>query len=153
MDESAGLDTNAALGDDEQTRRRHLIRDLFPTTPYMSSIGVVVERFEPDDVVLRIPFRPDLTNDGTAYHGGVIASLLDSTGGLAAWSNHDFRRGTAAATLSMSVQYVGVATAGSDLWCAGSVSRRARELIFATMRAFDAADRTVADGHLVYRIT
>ena len=46
------------------------------------------ERYEPDDVTLRLPFRDDLTNDGTYFHGGVIASVMDIAGAGAAWSNH-----------------------------------------------------------------
>jgi len=137
---------------EEQSQRRQAIRELFPRTPHMSSLAVEVQSYEPDEVVMRLPFREDLTNDGTAYHGGVIATLMDSAGGLAAWSNHDFDRGARAATISISIQYLGVATAGSDLWCDATALRRGRELIFCEMRVRDSAGRIVADGHLTYRI-
>jgi len=140
------------LSEAEQRQHRQAIRELFPRTPHMSSLGVVVERYEPDDVVMRLPFREDLTNDGSAYHGGVIATLMDSAGGLAAWSNHDFDKGARAATISISIQYLGVSTPGSDLWCAATALRRGRELIFCEMRVRDSAGRIVADGHLTYRI-
>jgi len=140
------------LTEAEQNERRLAIRDMFPRTPHMASLGIVIERYEPDFVVMRLPFREDLTNDGTSYHGGVIATLMDSAGGLAAWSHHDFDKGTRAATVSLSVQYIGGATAGSDLWCDASTLRRGRELIFCEMRVRDSAGRVVADGHLTYRI-
>lgn len=136
----------------EQQAARLAIKDLFPTTPAMSMLGMVVESFEPDRVVMRLPHRRDLTNDGTAYHGGIIATLMDSAGGLAAWSNHDFSKGSRAATVSISIQYVGAATAGSDLWCEGRALRRGRELIFCEMRVTDSADRLLAHGQLTYRI-
>ena len=103
------------LTDDEQQRRRNAVRDLFPTTPFMSLLGLEVDRFEADSVTLRIPANPQLTNDGSQFHGGVIASLMDSAGGLAAWSNHDFDKGARAATVSIDVQYLSGAAPGADL--------------------------------------
>ncbi|HVT20630.1 MAG TPA: PaaI family thioesterase, partial [Mycobacteriales bacterium] len=55
-----------------------------PATPFLKGLGVVFDRYDPDDVVLRLPFREDLTNDGTYYHGGVVASVIDTAGAAAA---------------------------------------------------------------------
>jgi len=38
-------------------------------------------------VTIRPPFPEDLTNDGPYFHGGVIASVMDTAGAVAAWSN------------------------------------------------------------------
>ena len=59
-------------------------------TPFIGGLGVVFDRYDPDDVILRLPFRDDLTNDGVYFHGGVIASVLDTAGAAAAWSSHHF---------------------------------------------------------------
>ena len=140
-----------ALSDEEQQRRRHAIRDLMPTTPFIASLGVRFDRYEPDDVVLRVPFREELTNDGAAFHGGVIASAVDTAGAAVAWSNHDFDRGTRASTVAMSVQYVGAAKR-SDLLCSARTVRRARELIFTEITATDEAGRAIAHAVQTYRI-
>ncbi|MGH3579180.1 MAG: PaaI family thioesterase, partial [Mycobacterium sp.] len=87
-----------------------------PTTPFLAGLGVVFERYQPDDVLIRLPFRAELTNDGSRYHGGVVASVIDTAGAAAAWSNHDFTKGARASTISMSVQYVGACNE-SDLFC------------------------------------
>jgi uncharacterized protein (TIGR00369 family) len=139
------------LSDEEQVRRRQAIRELMPTTPFLSALGVVFDRYEPDDVVLRLPFRADLTNDGTYYHGGVIASVIDTAGAAAAWSNHDFDKGARASTISMTVQYVGAAKR-SDLLCTARTVRRGRELIFTEITATDAAGAVVAHAVQTYRI-
>jgi uncharacterized protein (TIGR00369 family) len=141
----------APLSDEEQQRRRHAVRDLFPTTPFMGFLGVVFDRYEPDDVVLRLPFRADLTNDGLVYHGGVIASMLDSAGAAAAWSNHDFDKGARASTVSMTVQYLGAAKQ-SDLVCHGRAVKRGRELIFTEITASDGEGNMVAHALQTYRI-
>lgn len=139
------------LTPEQQERRRMAIRDLMPSTPFIAGLGIVFDRYEPDDVVLRLPFREDLTNDGTVFHGGVIASALDTAGAAAAWSNHDFDRGARASTVSMSVQYVGAAKR-SDLICTARTVRRARELIFTTITAADTDGAVVAHAVQTYRI-
>lgn len=142
---------DTGLSEDEQQRRRHAVAELFPTTPFMNLLGIVFERYDPDDVVLRLPFAEQLTNDGVVYHGGVVASMLDSAGAAAAWSNHDFTRGSRASTVSMSVQYVGAAKR-SDLLCHARTVKRGRELIFTEITATDADDRPVAHAVQTYRI-
>jgi acyl-coenzyme A thioesterase PaaI-like protein len=41
----------------------------FAKTPFLSWLGLVVEHYEPDDVATRPPFRVELSNDGSTYHG------------------------------------------------------------------------------------
>jgi uncharacterized protein (TIGR00369 family) len=139
------------LTDDEQQSRRASIAELFPTTPFISLLGMQVERYEPDAVTMRLPFKAELTNDGRVFHGGVIASALDTTGALAAWSNHDFDRGVRASTVSMTVQYVGAARR-SDLVVHARTRKRGKELIFTEIEATDADGSLVAHAVQTYRI-
>ena len=53
-----------ALSDEEQQARRDAVLAHMPTTPYLAGRGVVLDRYEADDVTVRLPFREDLTNDG-----------------------------------------------------------------------------------------
>lgn len=145
------MEHESPLSEEEQVRRRRAVADLMPTTPFISGLGVVIERYDPDDVTLRLPFRPDLTNDGTHYHGGVIASVIDTAGAAAAWSNHDFDKGARASTVSMTVQYVGAAKQ-SDLLCHARAVKRGRELIFTEITATDAGGAVVAHAVQTYRI-
>lgn len=139
------------MTDEEQSRRLAALAQAMLKTPFLAGLGVVFERFEPDDVVLRLPFRADLTNDGTYYHGGVVASVLDTAGAGAAWSGHDLSQGMRASTISMSVQYVGAAKQ-SDLVSSARTVRRVKELIFTDIIATDADGRTVAHAVQTYRI-
>jgi uncharacterized protein (TIGR00369 family) len=140
-----------SLSEEEQLTRRLAIRDLMPETPFLKGLGVVFDRYEPDDVVMRLPFRADLTNDGTYYHGGVVASVIDTAGAAAAWSNHDFDKGARASTISMSLQYVG-ACKQSDLLCHARTVRRGKELTFTEITATDAEGNVVAHAVQTYRI-
>ena len=140
-----------ALTEEEQVRRRQGVAMMMPKTPFLGSLGIVFDRYEPDDVVIRLPFRADLTNDGTYYHGGVVAAAIDTAGAAAAWSNHDFDKGARASTVAMSVQYVGAAKR-SDLLCHARAVRRGKELTFTEITATDADGNTVAHGIQTYRI-
>lgn len=143
--------TDVDLTEDEQQRRRQAVADLMPQTPFIGWLGLRFDEFTPDRVVARVPFRPELTNDGTYYHGGVIASAVDTAGAAAAWSNHDFAKGVRASTVSMSLQYVG-ACKKSDLVCTATTVRRGRELIFTEITATDAGGAVVAHAVQTYRI-
>ncbi len=140
-----------ALTEEEQRTRRQAVPAIMPKTPYLQGLGIVFERYEPDDVTIRLPFRADLTNDGTFYHGGVVAALLDTAGAAAAWSNHDFDKGARASTISLSIQYVG-ACKQSDLLCHARTVRRGKELTFTEIAATDADGVPVAHAIQTYRI-
>jgi len=139
------------LTDEQQQQRRLAVRDLMPTTPFLAGLGIVFERYEPDDVTIRLPFRDDLTNDGTYFHGGVIASVMDTAGAAAAWSNHDFDKGMRASTVAMSIQYTGAAKQ-CDLLCHARTIRRRTELTFTEITATDTEGNVVAHAVQTYRI-
>ncbi len=140
-----------ALTHEEQRAFRQAVPAAMLATPYMSVLGLVFESYETDEVTIRLPFRADLTNDGVSYHGGVIATVMDTTGAAAAWSDHDFSKGTRASTVALSVQYVAAAHT-SDLVCRARTVRRGRELTFTEIIASDADGRVVAHGMQTYRI-
>ncbi len=140
-----------ALTDEQQHERRQAVRDLMPTTPFLAGLGIVFERYQPDAVTIRLPFRADLPNDGTYFHGGVIASVMDTAGAAAAWSNHDFDTGMRASTIAISIQYTGAAKR-CDLLCHARTVRRRKELTFTEITATDTDGTAVAHAVQTYRI-
>lgn len=148
---TSGSGSGQGLSDEQQQAMRGAVPDTMLATPYLAWLGLRFERYEPDEVVMRLPFRAELTNDGTYYHGGVVAAAMDTAGAAAAWSNHDFNKGVRASTVGMSLQYVGAAKR-SDLVCHGRVVRRGRELTFTEITATDADGAVVAHGVQTYRI-
>lgn len=139
------------LTEEQQEQRRQAIPEIMPAAPFMSWLGIIFEKYEHDDVTLRLPFRNDLTNDGVYYHGGVIASIMDTAGAAAAWSFHDFTKGARASTVSMTIQYVG-ACKQSDLLCHAKTVKRGKELTFTEITATDADGKVVAHAIQTYRI-
>jgi len=140
-----------ALDEKEQGLRREMMRSFMVKTPYIASLGVVVEEWGIDGVRFRLPFAERLSNDGVVYHGGAVASLMDTTGAAAVWAGHDFDKGARAATVSMTVNYLGSARQ-SDLVADARCVKRGKELAFSEIHVTDADGRPVATGTLVYRI-
>lgn len=140
-----------ALTDEEQRARREAAREVIFQTPYISHLGIVAEEWSEDGVRLRLPFDPAHSNDGKALHGGAIASLVDTAGAAAVWAGHDFDKGWKAATVSLTVNYLGAALQ-TDLVAEARCVKRGTELHFAEISVRDTAGKPVAQGLLTYRI-
>jgi acyl-coenzyme A thioesterase PaaI-like protein len=81
----------------------------------------------------------------------VIASVMDTAGAAAAWSNHDFDQGMGASTVAVSIKYTGAAKR-CDLLCHARTTRRRKQLTFTEITATDADGNVVAHGVQTYRI-
>lgn len=140
-----------SLTAEEQEVRRAFLRERMCDTPFIGGLGARIEEWSPERARIRIPFDAALTNDGQAYHGGVVASLMDTVGAAAVWAGHDFDKGARAATVSLTVNYTGAARS-SDLVGTAECVKRGKDLAFSEIRVTDDDGRTVATGTLVYRI-
>ena len=80
-----------------------------PQTPFMAGLGIVFERYDPDEVTVRLLFREDLTNDGTYFHGGVIARSSTAPALPRPGRTTTSTRGHGPRRWPWSIQYVGAA--------------------------------------------
>lgn len=55
--------------------------------PFAATLGIVVLRYDPEEVRLRLAWAPELCTAGGAMHGGAIMALADSAGGACAYLN------------------------------------------------------------------
>ena len=55
--------------------------------PLGATLGIVAHAMAPDEVVLSMPWRPDLCTSGGVLHGGAVMALADSAGGACAFAN------------------------------------------------------------------
>ena len=60
------------------------IRDTFARQTFMAAIGVKIAALSPGMCELELPFRADLCQQHAYVHGGVIAAIADTSGGIAA---------------------------------------------------------------------
>jgi len=69
-------------------RPEDVLRIMAEHVPFNRYLGIEGESAGVGRAVLRLPVRPDHVGDPRrpALHGGVLSSLIDTAGGVAAWS-------------------------------------------------------------------
>jgi len=123
----------------------------YPNVPFQKLLGIEIISVSTDRVTIKLPFRTELVGGGSALHGGVMSSLLDLTGAMAAWSGHDPSRGMKASTVSLTVNFLSAAIE-KDIFATGTVRRRGKELIFCDVNITDNDGKDIASGSMIYRI-
>lgn len=139
------------LTEEEQRKRREGIKNFITQSPYIKDLDMRVDEWSEERVVLRVPFEHRLSNDGRAFHGGVVSALADTAGACAVWAGHDFDKGMKAGTVSMSLNYLGAAYQ-TDLIAEARCVRRGKELAFSEIAVRDPEGKPVASAIHTYRI-
>ena len=114
-------------------------------------LGLQIESASNGSAVARMPFRPALLNDGgpgAPIHGGAIASLADFAACAAVWS---IEATTRSATISMTVNYTGMAVK-SDLVAHAALRRHGKRVASLTVEIRDSSDALIADALVTYKI-
>lgn len=115
-------------------------------------LGMKVEELAPGYARLRIPFTDDLIGDPfrPALHGGVVSTLLDTAGGIAAFTS--VRPGDRLATVDLRVDYLRPAGL-QDLIAEAKVLRIGNRVAVCDIVAFqDDPNRHIATGKGVYNV-
>jgi uncharacterized protein (TIGR00369 family) len=74
------------MSEPQNPRFEQAVRDSFAAQPLMATLGARLERVVAGEVEIRVPFRPELTQQHGFLHAGVVTSALDSACGYAALS-------------------------------------------------------------------
>ena len=131
--------------------RREIIQAFVPNSPLVGHLGIELSEIELDRAVLRMPFRPELATMDDIVHGGAIASLIDTAGMAATWSDDSEPESLAGSTVTLNVNYVSAAR-GQDLTATASVVKRGRNMVFSEVRVTEPDGRVVATGSVVQRL-
>lgn len=139
---------------DEATQQRNLGRmaKVIEMTPFMKHLGM--EFLDGGDGVARIKLRYQDENStvGKALHGGAIASLIDTTGAMAAWTTAEIATPKYfGSTVGVTVNYLSGAI-GEDIVAEGRVLKRGKEIIYTDVRVTNGEGKLLAQGNVVYRI-
>jgi uncharacterized protein (TIGR00369 family) len=119
-------------------------------SPYARLLGLEMIRAAPDEVVIRMPFRPDLLADDEEaaryVHGGALASLIDIAGTFAiiAAVGHDV------VTVDLRVDYLRPVRSG-DLAGTARPVRIGRSLAVADVEVAGADGTLVAVGRGLFK--
>ena len=121
-------------------------------TPYMVHLGM--EFIEAGDgyAKLRLRYQKENSTAAEALHGGAIASLIDTTGAMAAWTTAEILTPKYfGSTVGITVNYLS-AVIGEDCWAEGRVLKRGKEVIYNDVRVTNEAGKLLAQGTVIYRI-
>jgi len=119
--------------------------------PFSALLGLRVESRTSGSAVVRMPFATAVLNDGgpeAPIHGGAIASLADVAACAAVWS---IDATTRSATISMTVNYTGMASQ-SALVARATVRRHGKRLASVNVEIRDDAGALIADALVTYKI-
>ena len=121
-------------------------------TPYMAHLGMEFVEAEEGYAKLRLRFQKENTTAADALHGGAIASLIDTTGAMAAWTTAEILSPKYfGSTVGITANYLS-AVIGEDCYAEGRVLKRGREIIYNDVRVTNEAGKRLAQGTVVYRI-
>lgn len=121
-------------------------------TPFMKHLGMEFVEGREGYAKLRLHFRKENTTAGDALHGGAIASLIDTTGAMAAWTTAEILSPRYfGSTVGINVNYLS-GVIGEDAIAEGQVLKRGKEIIYSDVRVTNAAGKLLAQGTVVYRI-
>ena len=124
---------------------RALIESILAGSEAIVALGVTFESVDGDTVILRMEMRPHLTRDGTIYHGGPVASLIDIAGDMAV----AVRAGGGVPTISLRVDYLRPCT-GPWLRATAVLRRFGRTISVADVDVHDDRGRLCAVGRGTY---
>lgn len=133
---------------DEQTTKR-LIRLAEEEIPIHKYFGLKVETIEQEFIRVKVPFRKEFVGDirTNRWHGGIIATILDSVGGAIGIANFNSPEDKLS-TIDLRVDYLRFAD-GNDLVFEGKLVRMGNRIMVTKMKALQ-ENVLVAEGKGVY---
>lgn len=135
----------------QQLTRAEIIRQFFPTSPYVKYLGMRIVEMGADVATVELPFREELVTAGSVVHGGAVASLIDVAGMVAAWASDETPSNQRGSTVNLNVSYLAPAEK-SDLRATARVLRRGRSLVYLDIEVANKAGSVVAKGLATYKL-
>lgn len=121
--------------------------------PFNRYVGLEILKLEKGTATVKLPFRPELVGDPfrPALHGGAIATLLDTTGGAAVWT--ELTPTDRVSTVDIRVDYLRPGRL-EELHAEGCVRRVGNRMGVVAIRAYHPShpDETIAEAMAVYNI-
>ena len=128
-----------------------LLKIMEQQVPFNRLLGIKGESAEPGRAVLVLPVRPDFVGDfrRPALHGGVLSTVIDTAGGMAAWSA--LAPGETVSTVDLRVDYLEPAGLAGPLRAEAVLVRKGNRVCHVRIRLTQ-DEKLVAEGTGVYNI-
>ena len=116
------------------------LRKRLASSPALQWLRPTLEELDLDACVLKLAYRPELTNGSGAVHGGVLATLADTAVAFALSTNFDGKMGFA--TSDMTIHFL--RRAKSDVFARAHILKKGRRVNVGEVDVVDADQRPVA---------
>ena len=128
-----------------------VLRVMEEIVPFNRLLGLRGESVSEGRCVLRLPVRAELVGDPRrpAIHGGVISSLIDTAGGVAAWSA--LGEDETVSTVDLSVDFLEAAGLDGDLRASAELLRKGNRVCHVRVSVTQ-GEVLVAEGRGVYNV-
>lgn len=121
-------------------------RALIPQMPFNHYLALHILKMFKDGLSLECAIREDMRNGHGSLHGGITASLVDASIGIAAIALSGGRR---VSTVDLKVTYLRPAVEGK-LHCRTHLIKSGKTLVFGESKIRDERGRMVASGQATY---
>ncbi len=128
-----------------------IIRHWLRTSPFVGYLSIELVALAPGTATLRLPYDKTMTTIGSVVHGGAIATLIDTAGAAAAWSDAEVPANIRGTTVSLAISYLAAAE-DEDIQAVARVLSRGRSLVYLDIEATTASGKAVAKGLATYKI-
>jgi uncharacterized protein (TIGR00369 family) len=131
--------------------KEELLALMGDVVPFNRLLGIRGESVGEGRCVVVLPVRPDFVGDPRrpALHGGVVSTLIDTAGGLAAWSA--LPPGETVSTVDLLVDFLEPGSLGPDLRAEAELVRKGNRVCHVRV-AVTQGGVLVAEGRGVYNI-
>ena len=138
--------------DEAQEKNLDRMAKVIAAVPFMKHLAMEFVEGGEGFARLRMRYQDENSTAGRALHGGAIASLLDTTGAMAAWTTAQIASPKYfGSTVGVNVNYLSGAI-GEDVFAEGRILKRGKEIIYTDVRVTNEAGKLLAQGTVVYRI-
>jgi uncharacterized protein (TIGR00369 family) len=119
-------------------------------------LGLIVEELRTDYARMRLPYRPEFLQPAGVWHGGAIATLIDTSVVPAIGSGYDEPRQMF--TIDIQLRFLAPIPPDADAVVEGWITKRGRSTVFcdAEVRGVGGAanaDEVAATATLVYKVS
>jgi len=139
---------------DEATEKKNLERmaNVIATVPFMKHLGMEFVEGGEGYAKIALRYQDENSTWAKALHGGAIASLIDTTGAMAAWTTAEIATPKYfGSTVGVNVNYLSGAI-GEDIFAEGRILKRGKEIIYTDVKVSNGEGKLLAQGTVVYRI-
>jgi uncharacterized protein (TIGR00369 family) len=121
--------------------------------PFFQLIGMEVVDMRPGWSMLKVAWRPDLTQPAGIMHGGIIATLIDTgiAHAILLTDVHKHDGSTSIVSVDLRVKYLRPVSEGL-IYCESTVPRLGRSIIHAESIVRNADGKEVARGDSIYMV-